>query len=150
VLAQVQPEFTAFGPIDSRLKDLRFRLRRRFGPALCFDDRMRVAAFFREQGVERVLAEFGNSGPLIAGVCDNLGLPLFVYFRGHDASATLEHASMRRRYRRMFRTVRGVFCVSQDLADRLIELGCPPELIHLNPSGVLVQAFTPVSPSRAG
>lgn len=146
VLAQVQPEFTAFGPLDAMFKDLRFRLRRRFGPALSFDDRMRVMAFFREHGVGRVLAEFGHAGAQIAGVCASLDIPLYVYMRGHDASATLRHATMRRRYRRMFRTARGIFCVSRYLADRIVEIGCPSELIHINPSGVEVDAFPPGAP----
>ena len=146
VLSHVAPDFTAFSTIDGPAKQLLFRLRRRFGPALSFDDRMRVAEFFRVQGVRVVLGEFGYSGVLVADVCQQMGLPLYVYFRGNDASSVMRHASMQRRYRRMFTTVRGVFCVSQHLADRIVALGCPADLIHINPSGVLLDAFPPGKP----
>ena len=66
VLGHVQPAFTAFGPLDASAKDLRFRLRRRFGPALSFDDRMRLVAFLKEQEVTVVLAEYGPMGVLAA------------------------------------------------------------------------------------
>jgi glycosyltransferase involved in cell wall biosynthesis len=34
-----------------------------------------------------------------------------------------------------------VFCVSRHLAEGLIRIGCPPTLIHVNPSGVSVPDF---------
>ncbi len=146
VLSHLSPEVTSFGPLDAQLKLAIVRLRRHFGPALSFDDRMRLMAFLKAQQVDRVLAEFGYSGALVADVCARLGLPLYVYFRGMDASATATQGRMRRRYRRMFGQARGVFCVSQYIADRIVALGCPRELIHVNPSGVLVDAFVPGAP----
>jgi colanic acid/amylovoran biosynthesis glycosyltransferase len=146
VLSHVQPAFASFGPLDFRIKDLCFRLRRRYGPSLGFEGRMRLIEFFRTQRVDRVLAEFGHSGAQVADVCARLGLPLFVYFRGSDASASIRERAVRRRYRRMFGQVRAIFCVSQHLADRLVEIGCPADLIHINPSGALISAFPPGRP----
>jgi glycosyltransferase involved in cell wall biosynthesis len=146
VLAHVQPGFTAFGPVDGFIKDLRFRLRRRFGPALAFDDRMRMMAFLKEQGVTVVLAEFGPTGVLAADVCAALGLPLFVYFYGVDASANLRHATIRRRYRHLWRRATGVICISRFLADRLVEAtGCPERLIEVIPCGVDPARFPPAA-----
>lgn len=146
VLSQVAPEFPTFGPLDARMKWARYRLRRRLGPALSFDDRMRVIAFFREQGVDRVLAEFGYVGIQMTDVCEALGIPLFVYFRGNDASASLTHGPMRRHYRRLFPKVKGVFCVSEAIAERVVGAGCPRELITVNPSGVAIADFPPGDP----
>jgi colanic acid/amylovoran biosynthesis glycosyltransferase len=146
VLAHVQPPFTAFGPLDARLKDLRYRLRRRFGPALNFDDRMRVMAFLKEHEVGVVLAEYGPTGALAADVCAALGLPLHVIFHGLDASALLRHATIRRRYRHLWPRAASVICVSCALADRLVATGCPESLIHIVPCGVDEAAFPPGSP----
>jgi glycosyltransferase involved in cell wall biosynthesis len=146
VLAHVQPPFTAFGPWDARLKDLRFRLRRRFGPALNFDDRMRVMAFLKEHGVTVVLAEYGPTGALVADVCAALGLPLHVIFHGLDASALLRHATVRRRYKHLWPRAASVICVSRALADRLVATGCPEPLVHIVPCGVDETAFLPGTP----
>ena len=150
-LAHVQPDFTAFGPLDAWAKDLRFRLRRRFGPALAFDDRMRLIAFLKEQEVTVVLAEFGSMGVLAADACEALGLPLHVYFYGVDASANLRHATVRRRYRQLWPRAAGVICISRFLADRLVEAtGLPEKLIEVIPCGVDPDRFPPPPPSPAG
>lgn len=146
VLSHVRPEYASFGPVDGWLKRNYVRVRRRLGPALALEDRMRLIEFFEAQEVNRVLAEFGHSGAQVADVCARLGLPLHVYFRGNDASAAMLHGPVRRRYRRMFGQVQGIFCVSQNIADRLIGIGCPPGLIKINPSGVLISAFPPGDP----
>jgi glycosyltransferase involved in cell wall biosynthesis len=146
VLSHLQPGFTAFGPLDAWAKDLRFRLRRRFGPALGFDDRMRLIAFLKEQQVTVVLAEFGAMGVLAADACEALGLPLHVYFYGVDASANLRYAAVRRRYRRLWPRVAGVICISRFLADRLVEsTGLPERLIEVIPCGVDPARFTPAA-----
>jgi glycosyltransferase involved in cell wall biosynthesis len=146
VLSHVAPEPVAFGPLDAALKRARHGLRRRFGPALGYDDRMRLMGFLRAHGVDRVLAEFGYSGALVSEVCAALDLPFYVYFRGLDASASATAGRMQRRYRRMFGHVRGVFCVSRHLAECVAGFGCPPELIHVNASGVQVDLFPPGDP----
>lgn len=127
------------------LAALRLRLRRRagYGPVLGRPDRTRLAEFLRAQGVTVVLAEFGYSGALVWEVCGKLGLPLFVYFRGHDATRHRVLPSLARRYRRMFAHVAGVICVSRYLADQLVAIGCPERLIAVNPSGVDPAAFPP-------
>ena len=146
VLAHVQPAFTSFGPLDAKLKELRFRLRRRFGPALSFDDRMRFIAFLKEHDVGVVLAEYGPTGVLAADVCAALGLPLHVIFHGLDASALLRHATIRRRYRHLFARAASVICVSRALADRLVATGCPESLVHIVPCGVDEAEFAPGTP----
>lgn len=146
VLSHIRPEYDSSGPLDHWVKQTFVRVRRRFGPALSLEDRMRLIEFFKAQDVTQVLAEFGHSGLQVADVCARLGLPLHVYFRGNDASAAVLHGPVRQRYRRMFGQVQGIFCVSQNIADRLIGIGCPPGLVQINPSGVLISAFPPGVP----
>lgn len=146
VLSHMAPEPVAFGRLDARLKHVLQRLRRKYGPSLGYDDRMRLIAFFRDHKVDRVLGEFGYSGVMVADVCRSLGIPLYVYFRGMDASATATRGHMQRRYRKLFAQAKGVFCVSQAIADRVTAMGCPPGLIQVNASGVLVDRFQPGDP----
>ncbi len=128
------------------------RIRRRmgYGPSLARSERARLAAFLKDQGVTVVLAEFGYSGAMVTEVCTELGLPLFVYFRGHDATLPRVMPSLARRYKRMFPQLAGVICVSRHLADELVAIGCPDGLILVNPSGVDPARFpaTSAEPGR--
>ena len=148
VLSHVDPDLPYFGPADRLAKRILTAVRHRFSRGLSFDDRMRVMDFFRAQGVERVLGEFGYSGAIMTDVCRRMDLPLYVFFRGHDASSVMRSPWMQRRYRHMFQTVAGVFCVSQYLAERIIRVGCPEHLIHIAPSGVVLEDFSPGAPER--
>ncbi len=146
VLSHVAPRFTGFSPADRWVKDLYQRLSRRFGPPLSFTDRMRVIEFFKTHDVDRVLAEFGNSGTQVADICSQMGIPLYVYFRGADASSAMRFRKVRRRYQNMFGKATGIFCVSRHIAEKLIALGCSPEILHVNPSGAVIEAFPPCEP----
>lgn len=136
----------AWGPADRLWKAALFRLRRHLGPALPFDDRMRLAEFLTVQRVGVVLAEYGSSGVLAGDVCARLGIPLHVYFFGLDASKQLRDATTRRRYRRLWGQAASVICVSRFLADRLVEAGCPERLIAVIPCGVDIARYPPGAP----
>jgi glycosyltransferase involved in cell wall biosynthesis len=139
--------------LDSELASGRNRglasvLRRRGGrgPALARRDRERLAAFLRAHGVGVVLAEFGNTGVVVAEVCAALGLPLFVCFRGHDATLHKRFVSMQRRYRRLFGQARGLVAESRFIAGELLAIGCPEALVEVIPSGVDPARFPPGRP----
>ena len=131
-----------------RQAGLAARLRRLggYGPALARADQQRLADFLGAQRVTVVLAEFGNTGATIVEVCDRLGLPLFVYFRGHDATIHKRLPSLRRRYRRLFRQAAGFIAVSRFVADEVAAIGCPERLIEVIPSGVDPGRFPPGTP----
>ncbi len=147
VLSGVGAEPVASGLLGRVWNVVAPRIRRRFGygPSLAAGERARLAEFLRTHGVGVVLAEFGYSGALVTEVCAELGLPLHVYFRGHDATRHRVMPSLARRYRRMFRQLAGVICVSRHLADELVAIGCPEALITVNPSGVDPDRFPPTS-----
>ena len=93
-----------------------------------------------------VLAEFGNTGATVADVCQRLGLPLFVYFRGHDATMHKNLPSLRRRYQRLFGQAAGFIAVSRFIADEVVAIGCPEERLTVIPSGVYPDHFPPGTP----
>jgi glycosyltransferase involved in cell wall biosynthesis len=134
--------------VSGRRRRLASVLRRRGGrgPALARADRERLAAFLRAHGVGAVLAEFGNTGTAVAEVCEALGLPLVVCFRGHDATLHKRHASMERRYRRLFAQARGIVAESRFIAGELLAIGCPEALVQVIPSGVDPARFPPGRP----
>ncbi|MGR3572508.1 glycosyltransferase [Brevirhabdus sp.] len=115
--------------------------------------RRAVEDFLRAQGVERVLAEFGTEAGFIYPIARRLGLPVFVYFRGHDATAYLDSgkkgARRVRSYRAMMDGIDGVIAVSQFLLDRLAAKGITHPNSHVVPSGVDMTKFHP-GPKTAG
>lgn len=102
-----------------------------------------LAKFLRTQKVELILAEFGTQALAMAPIANELGLPIFTYFRGTDASKAIQTERMREAYRRMMPRLDGVFSVSQFLLDNLAK----HDIRHLNstviPSGVDVRQFVP-------
>jgi len=100
-----------------------------------------VHDFWRRHGVAAVLAEFGPLGCWIAPAARAYGVPLFVYFRGYDASSRLRSPRTVRAYRRLMGQIDGVFAVSAFLLDNLRQVG----VVHPNsvvlPSGVDVTRF---------
>jgi colanic acid/amylovoran biosynthesis glycosyltransferase len=103
----------------------------------------RIGAFWREHGVGAVLAEFGPLGCWIAPVARAHGVPVFVYFRGHDASRKLRSAGTVRAYRRMASQVDGFFAVSGFLVDNLRRAGIEHANTHVIPSGANPRVFAP-------
>lgn len=145
VLSHLGPSYIPPDPIGAIRARVAPALRRAkgFGSMLDFNDQLRLAEFFKSQDVAVVLAEFGNMGVVVMDVCRKLELPLFIYFRGHDASNLLRFYSLRRFYRRMFDQAEAIFAVSRFIADRLVAIGCPEAKLHINPSGADPDQFLP-------
>lgn len=99
--------------------------------------------FLRDQQVDVVLAEFGTQALVVARLCRQMGLPVFSYFRGTDASRALRSAQRVRSYRLMMPHLTGVFSVSQFLLDNLARHGVTHPNAHVMPSGVDVRRFVP-------
>ncbi|MHA6345836.1 glycosyltransferase [Roseivivax sp. CAU 1761] len=105
--------------------------------------RRRLAAFLTEQRVEVILAEFGTQALALAPLANELGIPIFTYFRGTDASKALRTRRMHRAYRLMMPRLAGVFSVSQFLLDNLASVGVRHSNAHVVPSGVDIRRFVP-------
>lgn len=105
--------------------------------------RAEVEAFLRAQNVEMILTEFGSEAIALAPVAEAMGLPIFTYFRGYDASKDLRKERVCEAYRRTMPRLRGVFSVSQFLLDNLARHGISHPESHVIPSGVDVRRFLP-------
>ncbi|MCR9275817.1 glycosyl transferase family 1 [Mameliella alba] len=99
--------------------------------------------FLRAERPDVILSEFGTQGVMIAPIANELGIPVFCYFRGKDASVTIQTAKGQRAYRLMMPRLDGIFAVSQFLLDNLASVGVHHDNAHVIPSGVDVRRFVP-------
>ncbi|WP_126977342.1 glycosyltransferase [Frigidibacter oleivorans] len=105
--------------------------------------RRALEAFLRAERVEAILAEFGSEAIALAPVAEGLGLPIFGYFRGYDASKDLRKERVCEAYRRAMPKLAGVFAVSRFLLDNLAAHGIRHPQSFVIPSGVDVRRFVP-------
>ncbi|MGR3501200.1 glycosyltransferase [Pseudaestuariivita sp.] len=129
----------ALRPLRSGLSTLRYAS----GSVPAGVQRRRIEDFLRLHQPDLVLSEFGTQAVPLAPVVTGLGIPMFTYFRGADASAHLRSAKHRRAYVRLMPQLAGVFAVSQFLLDNLAEAGAVHRNAHVIPSGVDVRRFQP-------
>jgi colanic acid/amylovoran biosynthesis glycosyltransferase len=102
-----------------------------------------MAEFLRRERVEAVLGEFGTQTIAVAPLAMEMGLPVFSYLRGTDASKSLGQRTVVNAYRKFIPRLDGVFAVSQALLDNLARLGISNPNSHVVPSGVDVRLFRP-------
>ena len=105
--------------------------------------RRQLAAFLGREGVDAILAEFGSQAVLHWPLARELGIPIFSYFRGRDATKYLRSAQRLEGYRRMMPNLAGVFAVSRFLLDNLAANGLAHPNSHVVPSGVDTRLFRP-------
>ena len=103
-----------------------------------------LTRFLRDQQVEVILAEFGTQALALAPLANRMGLPIFSYFRGTDASKAIRTERMRAAYRKMMPRLAGVVSVSQFLLDNLARHGIRHDNSTVIPSGVDVRRFAPM------
>lgn len=102
-----------------------------------------IKEFIQLHNVNVILCEFGTDALRIAPLANDLGVPVFAYFRGADASSYLRKSSHVAAYRKLMPRLRGVFSVSQFLLDNLNDHGIMHDHSHVIPSGVDTQRFAP-------
>lgn len=108
----------------------------------------------RESGTQLIHAHFGTNGALIAPTARRLDLSLVTTLHGIDVGVLLGKIPMKywfyaRGYRGMFEQSTLLLPASQELADRLVELGADPQKIKVHRLGVDLSRFQPLErPSR--
>lgn len=103
--------------------------------------RRRVEDFLRANRCFAILAEFGHLGSSFAPIGAALGIPVFVYFRGFDASKRLASPLRVTSYKAALPRLAGYFAVSQSLLDNLAAKGIRHPNSHVIPSGVDTDLF---------
>ncbi len=153
----VEPGFVTDKPllhVTRRPRGIASRLELEFGKALNTvvhrasgvpfgQTRRRVEAFLRDQRCFAILAEFGHLGSSFAPIGAALGIPVFVYFRGFDASKRLSSPLRVMSYKHAQPHLSAYFSVSQSLLDNLAAKGIRHPHSYVIPSGVDTRLFAP-------
>ena len=108
--------------------------------------RARIARLVRKINPDVILAEYGQSGVLMAPLAEQLGIPTIVCFHGEDATRAARDPQRRVEYERMFSQVAALTGPSAYIRDRLIDLGCPPDRAHVQHNGIRLDRI-PFQPS---
>ncbi|MBF9031611.1 glycosyltransferase [Rhodobacterales bacterium HKCCE3408] len=103
--------------------------------------------FLSDQAPDAMLIEQGHEAKYFWASAKRLGIPVFVYFRGVDATGYLRRsrhqAGRIKGYRKMMMQIDGVFAVSQFLISELAAHGISHPNTHIIPSGVELLRFSP-------
>ena len=88
-----------------------------------------------------VLAEYGETGVGVMGICKRLKIPLVVHFHGYDAYQNQVLDRHRETYKKMFAFSSAIIVVSKHMYDQLVKLGAPREKVFYNPCGIDLTKF---------
>ncbi len=97
--------------------------------------------FFKRNGINVILAEYGLTGIGVLDVCKDLNIPLIVHFHGYDAYLTELLDRHERAYKRMFDYASVVIAVSKPMVEQLVKLGALAEKVVYIPYGVEINKF---------
>ena len=100
-----------------------------------------LASLLERRGADLMHIYFGHTGVHLLPFIEQWDKPCVVSFHGADVASKPEVADYDRKLRRLFEAVPLILARSQSLADRLIQLGCPPERLRINRTGVPLKDF---------
>ncbi len=92
-------------------------------------------------GADLMHIYFGHTGVHLLPFIEQWHKPCVVSFHGADVARKPEIKDYPGKLRRLFNAVPLVFARSQSLADRLTQLGCPPEKLRINRTGIPLDEF---------
>ncbi len=84
---------------------------------------------------------FGHTGVHLLPFIEQWRKPCVVSFHGADVARKDDFPDYAKKLRKMFDAVSLVLARSQSLADRLVELGCAPDRIRINRTGIPTKDF---------
>lgn len=103
-----------------------------------------VAAFrrrLRNHGCRMLHIYFGNNAIFWEPLIRRIELPVVVSFHGADTQVDMRSPAALGRLRRVFGGARLVLARSESLVQALIELGCPPEKLRLQRTGIPLEFY---------
>lgn len=136
------PEMSEEGPFvryNFFTKGIR-KLSKMFFPGRLNFHELRIAGYLKRHRVDIILAEFGFTGLSMLKLSRKTGIPLITYFHGVDAYS--REILDTYNYGPLFRDSGKIFVVSRHMHRQLVNLGCPPDKLVLNPYGPAEIFFT--------
>jgi colanic acid/amylovoran biosynthesis glycosyltransferase len=98
-------------------------------------------ALLRRHGADLMHIYFGHTGVHLLPFIEQWHRPCVVSFHGADVAHKPEIKDYPGKLQRLFKAVPLVFARSQSLAGRLTQLGCPPEKLRINRTGIPLSDF---------
>src|SRR5436189_4548544 len=106
-------------------------------------------SLLERHGADLMHIYFGHTVVHLLPFIEQWHKPCVVSFHGADVAHKPEIKDYPGKLRRLFNAVPLVFARSQSLADRLTQLGCPPEKLRINRTGIPLDEFPPVDKESA-
>src|SRR6266404_4123642 len=100
-----------------------------------------LSSMLERRGADLMHIYFGHTGVHLLPFIEEWDKPCVVSFHGADVAVKEDIANYPAKLRRLFNAVPLVFARSQSLADRLIQLGCAPEKLRINRTGIPLNEF---------
>ncbi len=111
-------------------------------PALVYRGEYQVlVSMLKRRGADLMHIYFGHTGVHLLPFVRTWGRPCVVSFHGADVALNKQVADYAGKSRQLFDAVGAVLARSESIAARLRELGCPPEKIRLNRTGIPLEKF---------
>jgi len=98
-------------------------------------------SLLERHGADLMHIYFGHTGVHLLPFIEQWNKPCVVSFHGADVAHKPEIRDYPAKLLRLFNAVPLVFARSQSLVDRLIHLGCPPEKLRINRTGIPLNEF---------
>src|SRR6266446_3308193 len=98
-------------------------------------------SLLERHGADLMHIYFGHTGVHLLPFIEQWDKPCVVSFHGADVAQKPEIKDYPAKLRRLFKAVPLVFARSQSLVDRLVHLGCPPEKLRINRTGIPLNEF---------
>ena len=98
-------------------------------------------SLLERHGADLMHIYFGHTGVHLLPFIEQWDKACVVSFHGADVAHKPEIKDYPGKLRRLFDAVPLVFARSQSLIDRLIQLGCPPEKLRINRTGIPMNEF---------
>ena len=108
-----------------------------------------LAMFFAQKDIRIVLANYGIIGVNILKACQEAKVKLVVHFHGFDTSEKSILKAYAERYKVLFNYAENIIAVSNQMAEKLIELGALRENVSIIPCGINTELFSGASPLTA-
>lgn len=100
-----------------------------------------LKSLLERHGADVMHIYFGHTGVHLLPFIEEWNKPCVVSFHGADVAHKKEIKDYPAKLRRLFNAVPLVFARSQSLFDRLVHLGCPPEKLRINRTGIPLGDF---------
>jgi len=114
---------------------------RRLPPVYYRGELQVLVKIFKRRPADLMHVYFGHTGVHLLPFIQEWDKPCVVSFHGADVMPRLEQADYDSQLRELLQTVPLVLARSASLQARLVELGCPPEKIRLNRTGIPLDEF---------